>query len=413
MAKSSRNPSLSAEDARDLHYEALVIDSQQPGVTSDILFTDRMRDALQEHVRNGVTRDEATSLLHSMVARELQTSAEARKDYLDIWNRSGVNVVSGTYAGPGPINNAFESSVKSMAEARAIIDALQGELVLIREAADIERAYRNGKRGIILDFQETIPFGSDLKRIELFYNLGLRVVQLTYNLRNLAGDGCTEIHKSGLTYFGREMVQRLNEMNIVVDVSHCSEQVGWDALEVSSAPIMVTHSSSSAICYHDRGKSDGLARAIADKGGFFGVAVIPSFLQEGTEATLDDLARHVEHLVDVMGIDHVGIGTDKAGLGPGTESLIEYPEEIGRYATSFLYMMEDDPRYPKSRPGEFNWTGFRREHGLSDEHHMVGFDDFGDWPNITTKLAEHGFNEEELRKILGLNYLRVFKEVVG
>ena len=209
------------------------------------------------------------------------------------------------------------------------------------------------------------------------------------------------------------MVERLNEMRMVVDVSHCSEQVGWDTLEVSTAPIMVTHSSSSTLCYHDRGKGDDLAKALADKGGFFGVAVIAGFLQEGTEATLDDFANHVDHLVDVMGIDQVGVGTDKAGPGPGTESLIEYPDELGRYTNSFLYREAGTESYLRSRPGDFNWTGFRKEHRLSPEHHVVGYDGFDDWPSLTVKLAERGFSEDELRKLLGLNYLRVFREVVG
>ena len=186
--------------------------------------------------------------------------------------------------------------------------------------------------------------------------------------------------------------------------------MGWDALEVSTVPIIITHSASNEICYHDRGKSDPLARAVADKGGFFGVAAIAGFLQEGTDATLDDYVDHVEHLVDVMGIDHVGIGSDKCGPGPGTDSYVEYPEELGPFDTSWLYSSDPDPR---SAPEGFDWMGFRPEHRLSDLHRIAGFDKFGDWPNITIKLAERGFNEEELRKLLGLNYLRYFREVVG
>ena len=103
-----------------------------------------------------------------------------------------------------------------------------------------------------------------------------------------------------------------------------------------------------------------------------------------------------------MGIDHVGIGTDKAGPGPGTDSMIEWPEG----------MIND--RLSSTIPGQFNHTGFRlKEHRLTDNYKIIGYEDFRDWPNITTKLAERGFNEKELRKLLGLNYLRVFKEVVG
>jgi len=220
--------------------------------------------------------------------------------------------------------------------------------------------------------------------------------QLTYNLGTLVGEGCTEIHKGGLTYFGQAVVQRLNELKIIVDVSHCSEQVGWDAMETSSSPVIVSHSCSTAVAYHDRGKSDDIVKAIANQGGFLGAVVIPGFIQETTEATLDDFVDQVIHLVNVMGLDHVGVGTDKAGPGPGTDSMIEWPADM-----------------PETRPGTFNYSGFRPEHRLSDDYHIVGYEDFRDWPNLTVKLAERGFNEDELRKLLGLNYLRVFRDVVG
>ncbi len=392
-----RKPALSAEEAGQLHRDALVIDAQQPPATSGFLFTESMKAALKEFASEGLSRREAGGRLADLAVREIQTSEDARKQYLDLWERSGVTIAGATCAGAGPFSEAFEKAVKRVAGARGIVDALAGELELIRSSDDIERVHRDGKHGVIIDFQDSIAFGTDLDRIDLFYNLGLRVVQLTYNLRNLAGDGCTEVHKSGLTYFGREVVSRLNELNMAVDVSHCSEQVGWDAIEVSTSPVIITHSSSAAVCYHDRGKSDSLARAIAEQGGFFGVVVIPGFLQETTEATLDDFADHVEHLVRVMGIDHVGIGNDKAGPGPGTESLVVYPEEM-----------------PERRGGSFNWSGFReREHRMSKDHHLVGYDNFGDWPNLTIKLAERGFTEQELRKLLGLNFLRVFREIVG
>ena len=392
-----KKATLSPNEARQLHYDALVIDSQQPPATYGFLFTDSMRTAVNELAGLGMTRGEIGDRMASMAAREIQTSEDARQQYLDLWNRSGVTVASATYAGPGAFDEAFEESVKRLAEARGIVDALDGELILVRSADDIERAHGTNKHGLILDFQDTVPIGTDLGRIDMFHHLGVRVVQLTYNLRNLVGDGCTEIHKSGLTYFGREVVQRLNELHMIVDVSHSSEQVGWDALDISSSPVVVTHSSSAVVCYHDRAKGDDLAKAIADRGGFFGVVVIPGFLQESTEATLDDFARHVEHLVNVMGIDHVGIGNDKARQGPSTESMVEYPPDL-----------------LDSRPGSFDWSGFRtEEHRMSQEHHIVGYDDFGDWPNLTIKLAERGFTEDELRKLLGLNYLRVFREIVG
>ena len=401
---------MTPEEARLFHGEALVVDSQQPGVTSGLLYTEAMHEAMKEMAAAGMSRGEVRKRLQAMTVGEIRDHPESARQYMAMWEEAGVNVASATYAGPHPPEGAFQTSIASVTQARAIIDALGDELRLVLKAADIEAAYRDGSRGVIFDFQETMPFGTDLDRIDTFYNLGLRVVQLTYNLRNLVGDGCTERYKTGLTYFGIEVVRRLNELGMLVDVSHSSEQVGFDAIEVSSSPVIVTHSASNAVCYHDRGKGDELARAIADNGGFFGVAAIGGFLRLDNRATLDDFADHVEHLVDVMGIDHVGIGSDKCGPGPGTESSFEYPPELGPYETSYLY--QDDPD-PRATPDGFAWSGFRAEHRLSDTHRIEDFDKFTDWPAITVKLAERGFSEDEMRKILGLNYLRVFREVVG
>ena len=162
-------------------------------------------------------------LMRGMTVDEILQSSDARKEYMGIWEKSGVNVASATYAGPIAPDAAFEESLTSMTQARAMLDALDDEVRLILTADDIENAYRDGKRGVIFDFQDTTPFGTDLGKIELFRNIGLRVVQLTYNLRNLVGDGCTERYKTGLTYFGIEMVERLNDLNMAIDVSHCSE----------------------------------------------------------------------------------------------------------------------------------------------------------------------------------------------
>ena len=401
QSKTRRKPVLSTEEALALHRDALVIDSQQPPATNGFLFTDNMRAAVQEFHAQGMTQGVAFGRLAAMAVREIQTSEDARNQYIDFWDAAGVNVACGTYAGPGPIERAFEDSVTGIAQARSIVDALEDRMLLVLEADHIERAQRENKHGLIIDFQNTTPFSDDLDRIELFHNMGLRMCQLTYNISNLAGGGCTEVHKSGLTSFGRAVVERLNDLNIIVDVSHCSEQVGWDAMEISTSPVIVSHSCSASVCYHDRGKSDVFAKAIADQGGFIGVVTIPGFIQKTTEATLDDVADHVTHLVDAMGIEHVGIGTDKAGPGPGTDSMTVWPEG-----------MVDDRL--TAQPGAFNFSGFRlEEHRLTDDYHIDGFENFTDWPNITVKLAERGFNDEELRRILGLNYLRVFRDVVG
>jgi membrane dipeptidase len=357
-----------------------------------------MREQIAAWREQGMTRADVAQAVQRLSTREIQTSTEARQNYRDFWRRSGVTIACGTYTGSNRLSEAFEASVRAIAQAHAFIGALEGDLVPVLSAADIERVYASGKRGLILDFQNTTPFGDDPNRVALFYNLGIRMVQLTYNLQNLVGDGCTETYQGGLTYFGREIVRALNELNMLVDISHCSEQVGWDALKTSASPVVVSHSASKAVAYHDRGKSDELAKAVADRGGYFGVVVVPGFISEQPDATLDDFCRHIEHLVRTIGIDHVGIGTDKAGPPSArTGSQIEFPAEM-----------------PTRRGEAFDWIGFRlEEHRLTSNYAIKGFESFADWPNITVALAQWGFNEEELRKLLGRNFLRVFREVVG
>lgn len=391
-----RPPSLTEQEALELHKQALVIDTQQPPLTSGLVFTPGMRESLDNLVKFGRTRTEAAAVLENVLAREVQVSEEAGQIYLDMWKRSGVTVACGTYSGWG-LSTAFEETVRKIANAQAIINALNHSMLLVRSAGDIEKAHAEDKYGVVIDFQNTHPLADDLSRVDLFHGLGLRMVQLNYNLQDLVGDGCTETYQGGLTYFGRELVAMLNDRKILVDVSHSSEQVGWDTMEMSSAPVIVSHSSSKAVAYHDRGKSDEFAKAIADQGGYFGVVAIPGFIRDRPGATLEDVVRHIDHLVNVCGIDHVGIGTDKAGPGPTTSSMIEYPDSM-----------------PKEMPGQFNRFGFRaEEHRLTAEYDIDGFQSFGDWPNITVALAAAGYTEDELRKLLGLNYLRVFAEVIG
>lgn len=392
-----RSQSLSADEARQLHENALVIDTQQPPIISGIVFTPGMKAAVEELAAQGRTRAEAAPVLEAVLTREIAESEDARKQYLDMWRESGVTVACGTFSGFDRLATAFEGAVRKIANAQSIVNSLRDDMLIVRTASDIEHAHAEGKRGLVIDFQNTIALGDDLDRIDLFHGLGLRMLQLTYNLQNLAGDGCTETYQGGLTYFGREMVSRLNAANILVDVSHCSEQVGWDSMEVSTAPVIVSHSSSATVAQHDRGKTDEFARAIAEQGGYFGVVVIPGFIRETPGASMADVVKQIEHLVNVCGIDHVGIGTDKAGPGPRTSTMVEFPDSM-----------------PAGLPGDFNWSGFRTvEHRQTPEFDMEGFAKFGDWPNITVALAEAGFNEEELRKLLGQNYLRVFREVVG
>jgi microsomal dipeptidase-like Zn-dependent dipeptidase len=175
MAK--RKPTLTPDEARKLHHQALVIDSQQPPVINGFLYTERMKGVVAEAARQGLGRDEIAAQMAVMAAREIQTSPEAREAYLNLWRRSGVTVACGTFSGSHKATGAFERACEAIARAYTFVDALRGELQIVRRASDIERVYRERKCGIVLDFQNTTPFGDDLDRIEYFHNLGVTMVQ--------------------------------------------------------------------------------------------------------------------------------------------------------------------------------------------------------------------------------------------
>src|SRR5690606_34102124 len=147
----------------------------------------------------GRTQAEAAPILEAILARDIATNEAARQQYLDMWKQSGVTAACGTYSGSPKLSQSFESAFRKIANAHAIVNSLRDNMLIVLKAADIERAHAEGKRGVIIDFQNANPLGDDLDRIGYFHGLGLRMVQLTYNLRNLAGDGCTETYKSGLT----------------------------------------------------------------------------------------------------------------------------------------------------------------------------------------------------------------------
>jgi membrane dipeptidase len=214
--------------------------------------------------------------------------------------------------------------------------------------------------------------------------MGIRVIQLTYNNRNLLGDGCAERAKSGLSYLGVEAVKRMNDMGILVDVSHCSDQTALDAIEVAERPTAITHAFCSSISGHERGKSDDVIRAIGDSGGYFGVCVVPFFITSDQRPTLEHWLEHFDRVVQLAGVAHVGIGTD-------------WGEDMPRALVSVIN-------------AQFRAMGFRADHGVDFGATVNGFQSWPDWPNLTAALIGRGYSDEEVRGFLGANFRRTFEQ---
>jgi membrane dipeptidase len=256
--------------------------------------------------------------------------------------------------------------------------------------ADLETAKSSGRLGLILGFQDGSMIGSDLDRVELFYRLGVRIIQPTYNGRNLLGDGCLEPGNAGLSRLGREVIERMNALGILLDLSHCGQRTTAEGIEASKAPMAITHSGCRALVDVPRNKRDEELRAMANKGGVLGIYFMP-FLRSSGQPTSADAIRHIEHAVNVCGEDHVGIGTD------GFISTIEITDAFRKAHVDFV---EQRRKAGFMAPGEsadvYNF--------LPDLNTPRRFETLADM------LLARGYSSSRVEKILGGNFARVFKE---
>jgi membrane dipeptidase len=254
------------------------------------------------------------------------------------------------------ITDAFEKFVK---ENKGVEQAFNSK--------DIERINSQGKIAAILVIEGGSALEGKLSNLDYFYDLGVRYITLTWSYSNQIADGVYErfpkSRKSnqGLTEFGKEVIKEMNELGMLIDVSHMSETSFWQVVNCSRQPVIASHSSVWELCNHKRNLKDGQIKAIAEKGGVIGINFCPSFLNESGKATLEDVVEHINYVVDLVGIDYVAIGSDFDGID--------------------------------STP--------------------AGLEDVACFPALTQSLLEEGYSRNEVEKIMGENFLRVFKEVCG
>jgi membrane dipeptidase len=346
-----------------------------------------------ESLGQGTYRQAIYAKVKALAVRELWERDDVRRTYLDVWCRSGLTAgLTATAAVQPDAETAFPDAIRTMAaEVFTPVLTSGGKIRVATSAADIEEAHRSRGHALIIGWENSTPIGADLGRVDLFYNYGVRSVQLTYNLRNLVGDGCMEPAGAGLSRFGAALIERLNEKRMIVDVSHASEALVADAARASRSPVSMNHTGAKSVYRYDRNASDESLKAVAATGGYVGVYVVAAFLQANDEGTLDQWADHVEHIARLVGVDKVGIGCDSG-------DIYQVPPERATFASHY------PPTYP--------WHGFTERHRT----HFVNFDRYRtmlDWPNLTVELAQRGFNEQEIRGIIGGNYLRLFRDVVG
>jgi len=312
--------------------------------------------------------------------------------YLEDIRNSGLTAVHVTIlpVGSTPPDAAFAEAVMGIGRYEREIDRNPGVLTRIRTVADLRAAKSAGPTGLIYGFQDGVAFETDLSRLDELYRLGIRVVQPTYNRRNLLGDGCLEPANAGLSKAGVEAVARMNELGILVDLSHCGRQTAADAIQASTRPVAFTHTGSAAQDDHPRNRTDTELRAVAEKGGVSGIFFMP-FLSEGRQPTAADVIRHLEHMVQVAGEDHVSIGTD-GGISPEVVT-----PEFRELHAGFVRQRR---AAGISAPGETE-DGFLFANELNTARRLE---------TLAGMLSARGHSDARIEKILGANLVRVFSD---
>lgn len=311
------------------------------------------------------------------------------KEVLDITRTSGV---TGCKLSLGGINSNFEDTIGEISFFMLAIEKHPDTFMQIRVASDIARAKAEKKLGILLSFESADMFEGKLDRIELFRNLGVRVMQLSYNKHTAWASGVMENPPTGLTEEGKKAVAKMNEVGVAIDISHASPPSYFDTLAASTKPVLVTHTGVNAVHKHPRNKTDEQLRAVAEKGGVVGIYDLPYLTKSPKQPTLDDYMAHVTHTLKICGEDHVGIGSDSS-LGPwdlspeGVEAFRKMEEQ--RISSGLAAPEEDRPMY------------------------VIGMNHNRRIETICDALLKRGYPARVAEKVIGKNFVDALTRIWG
>lgn len=290
-------------------------------------------------------------------------------------------------------DDAFQRTRDNIDKWNGIIERHPEHLMAIRAGADLVRARRENKLGVIYTFQGTEPLGEDLERIPMFREHGVRVIQLTHNRRNLVGDGSTEPGNAGLSTYGHQVVERLNAERIVVDLAHGAPRTITEGIAASRAPMLISHTGCRALADHPRNVDDAALRALAEKGGVAGIIFWP-YLRVDRQPMAEDVIAHIEHAVNVAGEDHVGLGTD------GGVAAIDRTPAFEADNRAWVADAVEQGIFQRGRPADLYTF-------IPDLNTPDRFD------RLAAMLKRRGHSDARIAKILGGNFARVMSEVWG
>lgn len=251
---------------------------------------------------------------------------------------------------------------------------------IVTTAEQIRESAERGEVGVVLGFQNTSPFGQDYSMVEVFWDLGVRIAQLTYNIQNHVGGACYDPQDSGLTRFGAIVVSEMNRVGMLIDLSHVGNRTSLDAIHASSKPVAITHANPLWFADTPRNKPDEVINAVAERGGVIGACLYPNVIG-GKETTQAEFCEMVVRLVDQVGIEHVGLGSDCTR----------------NWDPSYVEFLRDGRWQPRSGAQWPEWPEW--------------FSSPLEFPELASALSDAGLSDDQLAAVMGENWLRLFETV--
>ncbi|MCZ6678942.1 MAG: membrane dipeptidase [Candidatus Poribacteria bacterium] len=378
------------EHGLELHKNSLVCESYgfSPRAAVD-------GDAVKAAVKAGASEVEIQDMTEDMRMTRYVTDPLEREEYMMAWEAAGVTCI---LQNAGEEGNSPLRLMKRLARFTYVTDMMRDFVCRAVTSDDIVAAKAQNKHCLYMT-GNGVPLPQDwgsveeeLRYIRVFFQLGIRMMHLTYNRRNMIGDGCAEPNDAGLSDFGRAVVAEMNRVGVIVDVAHSGWKTSLDAAKASERPMVASHSGCVTLNAHYRCKPDEVIRAIVDTGGYIGICCIPRFL--GGKGDITTMLDHIDYVVKHFGADHVTIGTDVA------------------YTSSVSGI--ESQKIPKRGPSRSRWEALWHPNEFGPEwrrEHQVQSMAWTNWPLFTVGMVQRGYSDDDIQKILGGNVLRVARAV--
>ena len=351
-------------------------------------------DAMKTLIEAGGSSAEIKDLREEMSMTRCVTDGVELAEFRSAWRASGVTCI---FQNAGEEGQDPMRLIKRLARFTLVTDAMKDFVSKAIVADDVTAAKRAGRHCLYLTGNgvplaqrwESVP--EELSYVRIFFQLGIRMMHLTYQRRNMIGDGCGETSNAGLSDFGRAAIAEMNRIGVIPDCAHSGWQTSLEAARVSSKPVVASHTTCAALFPHIRSKPDEVFKAIVDSGGYAGICCIPRFLRKSGDISV--LLDHIDYVAKKFGVEHVAIGTDVAYTSQNMAAERKKVPSTGKKRTEFRSLWPNDDYVTTSEATKsIAWTN---------------------WPLFTVGLVQRGYSDEDIRKIIGGNVLRVARETLN